>query len=340
MLTDFEALGAELARVSNTRRVGRVTAVGHGGARDRRTVEPCAHRRPGGDRARRPGGAGVGRGGRRRLGVGGPGDDLRAARRRGGRRCGDAARAGGRSSGGELGRADRRRLRPAPRRAAADAGCCERDAAPGAAAAGDAQGAREPARRLGSPCSTLRCRWPAGSGSGSSPASGVGKSSLLADLARGIEAEIVVYALIGERGRELRDFVDNVLGPEGMERAVVIAATSDQAPLIKRRAAWMAMAVAEVFRDQGRHVLLLIELADALCRGASRDRADGGRGAVAARLSAVGREPDRGPLRAGGAGAIRQGRYHGDLQRAGRRLGHGRADRRHHAGRSRWAHRA
>ena len=99
--------------------------------------------------------------------------------------------------------------------------------------------------------------------------SGIGKSSLLADLARGIEADIVVYALIGERGRELRDFVENVLGPEGMARAVVIAATSDQAPLIKRRAAWMAMATAEVFRDQGRHVLLLV---DSLTRFAEAHR--------------------------------------------------------------------
>jgi flagellum-specific ATP synthase len=99
--------------------------------------------------------------------------------------------------------------------------------------------------------------------------SGVGKSTLLADLARGIEADIVVLALIGERGRELRDFVDNVLGPEGMARAVVVAATSDQAPLIKRRAAWMAMASAEVFRDQGHHVLLLI---DSLTRFAEAHR--------------------------------------------------------------------
>lgn len=99
--------------------------------------------------------------------------------------------------------------------------------------------------------------------------SGIGKSSLLADLARGIEADIVVYALIGERGRELRDFVENVLGPEGMARSVVIAATSDQAPLIKRRAAWMAMATAEVFRDQGRHVLLLL---DSLTRFAEAHR--------------------------------------------------------------------
>jgi flagellum-specific ATP synthase len=99
--------------------------------------------------------------------------------------------------------------------------------------------------------------------------SGVGKSSLLADLARGVEADVVVLGLIGERGRELRHFVEAVLGPEGMARAVVVAATSDQPPLVKRRAAWMAMAVAEVFRDQGRHVLLLV---DSLTRFAEAHR--------------------------------------------------------------------
>lgn len=99
--------------------------------------------------------------------------------------------------------------------------------------------------------------------------SGVGKSTLLADLARGIEADIVVLGLIGERGRELREFTEHVLGPEGMARSVVIAATSDQAPLIKRRAAWMALAAAEVFRDQGKHVLLMI---DSLTRFAEAHR--------------------------------------------------------------------
>jgi flagellum-specific ATP synthase len=99
--------------------------------------------------------------------------------------------------------------------------------------------------------------------------SGIGKSSLLGTLARGIEADVVVFALIGERGRELREFTETVLGPEGMARAVVIAATSDQAPLIKRRAAWMAMAVAEVFRDHGRHVLLMV---DSLTRFAEAHR--------------------------------------------------------------------
>ncbi len=87
--------------------------------------------------------------------------------------------------------------------------------------------------------------------------SGVGKSSLLAKLARGVEADIVVFALIGERGRELRHFTDHVLGVEGMKRSVIVTATSDQSPLIKRRAAWLAMAVAEFFRDQGKHVLFL-----------------------------------------------------------------------------------
>ena len=89
--------------------------------------------------------------------------------------------------------------------------------------------------------------------------SGVGKSTLLADLARGVEADVAVLALIGERGREVREFVDSVLGPEGMARSVVFAATSDQSPLVKRRAAWAAMAAAEHFRDSGRHVLLLLD---------------------------------------------------------------------------------
>ncbi|TXB70092.1 FliI/YscN family ATPase [Paracoccus aurantiacus] len=99
--------------------------------------------------------------------------------------------------------------------------------------------------------------------------SGVGKSTLLANLSRGVDADIVVIALIGERGRELREFVENVLGAEGMARAVVVAATSDQSPLIRRRCAWAAMAVAEHFRDAGRHVLLL---ADSITRFAEAHR--------------------------------------------------------------------
>lgn len=87
--------------------------------------------------------------------------------------------------------------------------------------------------------------------------SGVGKTTLLAHLARHVEADVIVIAMIGERGRELREFVDTVLGAEGMKRAVVVAATSDQSPLTRRRCAWTAMAVAEHFRDQGCNVLFL-----------------------------------------------------------------------------------
>ncbi|MFZ1470045.1 MAG: FliI/YscN family ATPase [Paracoccaceae bacterium] len=89
--------------------------------------------------------------------------------------------------------------------------------------------------------------------------SGVGKSSLLAKFARGVSADVAVIALVGERGRELRDFTDRVLGREGMARSVVITATSDQSPLMRRRCALSAMAVAEHFRDQGLHVLLLVD---------------------------------------------------------------------------------
>lgn len=89
--------------------------------------------------------------------------------------------------------------------------------------------------------------------------SGVGKSSLLAKFARGVSADIAVIALVGERGRELRDFTERVLGPDGMARSIVMTATSDQSPLMRRRCALSAMAVAEHFRDQGLHVLLLTD---------------------------------------------------------------------------------
>ena len=99
--------------------------------------------------------------------------------------------------------------------------------------------------------------------------SGVGKSTLLSKFAKGMQADVVVIALIGERGREVREFVDSVLGPEGMKRSVVIAATSDQSPLVRRRCVLTAMGVAEHFRDQGLHVLLL---ADSVTRFAEAHR--------------------------------------------------------------------
>lgn len=99
--------------------------------------------------------------------------------------------------------------------------------------------------------------------------SGVGKSSLLADLTRKMQADVVVLALIGERGRELRDFVENSLGKEGMARCVVVVATSDRSPLERRRCPVAAMTIAEYFRDQGKHVLFL---ADSITRFAEAHR--------------------------------------------------------------------
>lgn len=89
--------------------------------------------------------------------------------------------------------------------------------------------------------------------------SGVGKSSLLARFARGVAADLVVIALVGERGRELREFTERVLGPAGMARSIIVTATSDQSPLMRRMCPLTAMAVAEHFRDRGLHVLLLVD---------------------------------------------------------------------------------
>ncbi|MFP4306525.1 MAG: FliI/YscN family ATPase [Desulfococcaceae bacterium] len=89
--------------------------------------------------------------------------------------------------------------------------------------------------------------------------SGVGKSALLGMIARNCAADVNVVALIGERGRELNDFLERDLGPEGMARSVVVVATSDQPALIRMRAAWTAAAVAEYFRDRGRQVLLMMD---------------------------------------------------------------------------------
>ncbi|MCU0907246.1 MAG: FliI/YscN family ATPase [Rhodobacteraceae bacterium] len=99
--------------------------------------------------------------------------------------------------------------------------------------------------------------------------SGVGKSTLLARFVAGIEADVLVLALVGERGREVGDFVSRVLGPEGMRRTVVVAATSDRSPMMRRRCALSAMTVAEHFRDAGRNVVLL---ADSLTRFAEAHR--------------------------------------------------------------------
>jgi flagellum-specific ATP synthase len=99
--------------------------------------------------------------------------------------------------------------------------------------------------------------------------SGVGKSSLLSMIARGTEAPIAVVALVGERGREVREFLDNDLGEEGLARSVVVVATSDQPPMVRLRAAFVATRIAEWFRDAGQHVVLMM---DSLTRVATAQR--------------------------------------------------------------------
>jgi flagellum-specific ATP synthase len=95
--------------------------------------------------------------------------------------------------------------------------------------------------------------------------SGVGKSTLLSMLTRGTECDVVVLALVGERGREVRDFIENDLGPDGLTRSVVVVATSDAPPLMRRQCAYTAMTVAEHFRDQGLSVLLLMDSVTRFC---------------------------------------------------------------------------
>ena len=89
--------------------------------------------------------------------------------------------------------------------------------------------------------------------------SGVGKSSLLSMITRGTAAEITVVGLIGERGREVREFLEKDLGPEGLARSVVVVATSDQPPMVRLRSAFVATRIAEWFRDRGADALLLMD---------------------------------------------------------------------------------
>src|SRR5450631_1073173 len=99
--------------------------------------------------------------------------------------------------------------------------------------------------------------------------SGVGKSVLLGMMTRYTKADVTVVGLIGERGREVQDFVSNTLGPDGMRRAVVVATPADNPPLMRVHGAWLATSIAEYFRDRGLKVLLLL---DSLTRFAQAQR--------------------------------------------------------------------
>tara|TARA_B110000879_G_scaffold172175_1_gene223524 strand:- start:24739 stop:26163 length:1425 start_codon:yes stop_codon:yes gene_type:complete len=99
--------------------------------------------------------------------------------------------------------------------------------------------------------------------------SGVGKSVLLGMMTRFTEADVVVVGLVGERGREVKEFIEQVFDEEGLSRAVVVASPADDAPLMRMRAAMLATRIAESFRDQGKHVLLLM---DSLTRFAQAQR--------------------------------------------------------------------
>ncbi len=95
---------------------------------------------------------------------------------------------------------------------------------------------------------------------------GVGKSVLLSQIAKNTSADVSVVALIGERGREVQEFLQTSLGPEGLARCVVVVSTSDEAPLLRVRAAKVACTVAEFFRDRGKNVLLLMDSLTRLCQ--------------------------------------------------------------------------
>jgi flagellum-specific ATP synthase len=99
--------------------------------------------------------------------------------------------------------------------------------------------------------------------------SGVGKSVLLGMMARYTAADVIVVGLIGERGREVKEFIERILGPEGLARSVVVASPADYPPLMRLHGAWLATAIAEYFRDRGKNVLLIM---DSLTRFAQAQR--------------------------------------------------------------------
>ena len=157
--------------------------------------------------------------------------------------------------------------------------------------------------------------------------SGVGKSVLLSMLARNVAADVSVIGLIGERGREVQEFLQDDLGEEGLARSVVVVATSDEPALMRRQAAYLTLADRRILPRRGQGRAAADGFGDALCGGAARDRACHRRAADRQRLYA-----DRVFRAAAAPGAgrarLRRGHHHRHLHGAGRRRRPQRADRR------------
>ena len=174
-------------------------------------------------------------------------------------------------------------------------------------------------------------------------AAGGGKSTLLASIIRNTEADVTVLALIGERGREVREFIEKDLGPEGQKRAVLVISTSDRPAMERLKAAYVATSIAESFRDKGKRVLLLMDSVTRFGRaqreiGLAAGEPPTRRGFPPSVFSELPKLMERAGNSSGTRGQFFQGLHHGALHRSCRRRRHDRADSRRDALHSRRAH--